>query len=82
MILTGEPLMLTKTFVLLTDLFTGGFCPVEVVCLMEVKVLEIPLFTEPTGELRPLAGDEGGNSLCGEETGLDKDIFTTGTTAV
>lgn len=42
-ILTGEPLMLTKTLVLLTDLFTGGFCPVEVAGLMEGKVLEVPL---------------------------------------
>lgn len=41
--LTGEPLMLTKTLVLLTDLFVGGFSPVEVAGLMEGKAPESPL---------------------------------------
>lgn len=70
-ILTGEPLMLTKTFVLLTDLFTGGFCPVEVAGLMEGKVLEVPLLSRPerTGELRLLAG---------EKRRLDEGVFTAG----
>lgn len=83
-ILTGEPLILTKTLVLLTDLFTGGFCPVEVAGLMEGKPLEIPLLSRPerTGELRLLAGDEGVKSFFGEETGLDEDVFTTGTTGL
>lgn len=39
-ILTGEPLMLTKTFVLLTDLLIGGLSPVKVAGLTEGKELE------------------------------------------
>lgn len=79
--LTGEPLMLTKTLVLLTDLFTGGFCPVEDPGLMEGKELEIPLLSgkERTGEPRLLAGDDGVNSFFGEESGLDEDVVTEGT---
>lgn len=46
-ILTGEPLMLIKALVLPTDLFTGGFCPVEVAGLMEGNELEIPLLARP-----------------------------------
>ncbi len=81
-ILTGEPLMLTKTLVLLTDLFTGGFCPAEVAGLTEGK--PIPLLSRPerTGELRLLAGDEGVKSFFGEETGLDEDVFAKGTTGL
>lgn len=79
-IFTGEPLMLTKTRVLLTDLFIGGFCPAEVVGLMEGKAVEIPLVglfkLERTGELRGLAGDEGVKSFLGEEMGLEEDVFT------
>lgn len=80
-IFTGEPLMLTNTFVLLTDLFMGGFCPMEAAGLMEGKVLEIPLvgLSERTGELRLLAGDEGVKSFVGEEMELDEDVFTAGT---
>lgn len=68
-ILTGEPLMLTNALVLPTDLFMGGFCPVEVPGLMEGKELEIPLLSRlgRTGELRLLAGDEGVKSFFGEE---------------
>lgn len=69
-ILTGEPLMLTKTLVLLTDLFIGGFSPVEVDGLMEGEAPEIPLvLSRPgrTGEVRLLAGDEGVKSFFGEE---------------
>lgn len=35
--------MLTKTFVLLTDLLIGGFSPVKVAGLTEGKELEIAL---------------------------------------
>lgn len=68
-ILTGEPLMLTKALVLLTDLFIGGFCPIEVAGLMEGKALEIPLLSRlgRIGELRLLAGDGGATSFFGEE---------------
>lgn len=64
-ILTGDPLMLVKTLVLPTDLFIGGFCPVEVAGLTGGKALEIPrlLWVGRTGGLRLLAGEEGGNSV-------------------
>lgn len=83
-IFTGEPLMLTKTLVLPTDLFMCGFCPVEVAGLTEGSALEIPLLPRPerTGELRLLAGDEGVKSFFGEEMGLDEDVFRTGTTSL
>lgn len=70
--------MLTKTLVLPTDLFTGGFCPVEVAGLMEGKMPELPLFSRPerTGELRLLAGGEG------VEAELDEAVLTKGTTGV
>lgn len=85
-ILTGEPLMLTKIRVLLIDLFTGGFCQVEVVGLLEGKPLEIPLvgLSRPgcTGEVTLLVGDEGVKGFFGEEMGLEKDVFTTGTSGL
>lgn len=69
--LTGEPLMLTNARVLPTDLFTGGFGPVEVAGLIEGKELEIPLLGLPwlahTGEFWLLSGD-GVKSLLGDET--------------
>lgn len=70
-ILTGEPPMLTKTFVLLTDLFIGGFGPPEAAGLMEGKPLESPELLRPgrTGEVRVLAGGEGVRSFLGGETG-------------
>lgn len=76
---TGEPLMLTKTLVLLTDFFTGSFFPMEVAGLMEGKVLEVPLvLLERTGEERLLGGDEGVKNFFGEGTGLDNGAFTEG----
>lgn len=80
-IFTGEPLMLTNTLVLLTDLFMGGFCPMEAAGLTEGKALENPLvrLSERTGELRLLAGDEGVRGFLGEEMELDEDVFTAGT---
>lgn len=75
-ILTGEPLMLTNTLVLLTDLFMGGFRRMEAAGVMEGKVLEIPL-VGLSGELRLLAG--GLKSFPGEEMELDEDVFTAGT---
>lgn len=61
--------MLTKALVLPTDLLTGGFFPVEVAGLMEVKALECPLLfgLKRAGESRLLAGDEGVKSFFGEE---------------
>lgn len=61
--------MLTKALVLLTDLFIGGFCPVEVADLMEGKAPETSLLSRPgrTGGLRLLAGDGGVKSFFGEE---------------
>lgn len=53
-ILTGEPLTLTKTLVLLTDLLTGGFWPAEVAGLLGGKVLE-----DRTGDVRLPAGEGG-----------------------
>lgn len=79
-ILTGEPLMLTKTLVLPTDLFTGGFFPVEVAALTEAEEPGIPLVKssrpERTGEVRLLAGDEGLKKFLGEERGLDEGVLT------
>lgn len=81
--LTGDPLTLTNTLVLLTDLFMGGFCPPEATGLIEGKVLEIPevgrFRLEPTGVLRPLAGDEGVRGFLGEEMELDGAVFPAGT---
>lgn len=68
-ILTGEPLMLTKTFVLLTDLFTGAFSPLRPAGLADGRLLGFVLLfrAERTGrELGVLACDEGGNSVLGE----------------
>jgi len=67
---TGEPLMLTKTLVFPTDLFTGGFSPVEAGGLIEVRLLDIPLVWSENLEF--LAGEAGVKSFFGEEPGLDK----------
>lgn len=78
-IFTGEPFMLTKWLALPTDLFTGGFFPMEVDGLTEVKVLEIPLvLLEWTGEETLLVRDDGVKNFFGEGTGLDNGVFTTG----
>lgn len=79
-ILTGEPLMLTKTFVLLTDLFIGGFSPVRLEGLTEGRALVIfwSFRAERTGDLGVLAGDEGVNRFFGEETILEDDVFPKG----
>lgn len=73
--------MLTKTLVLLTDLFIGGFCPVEAAGLMKEEALEIPVFCRPerTGEVRGLAGDDGVKSFVGGEMELGEGVLTTGT---
>lgn len=47
-ILTGDPLMLTKALVLLTDLFTGGFWFSEDPLEMEDEALGVPLSGLPT----------------------------------
>lgn len=79
-ILTGEPLMLTKTLVLLTDLFIGGFKPVRHEGLTEGRALVIfwSFRAERTGDLGVLAGDEGVNRFFGEETILEDDVFPKG----
>lgn len=71
--------MLTKTFVLPTDLFIGGFSPVRLEGLTEGRALVIfwSFSTERTGDLGDLAGDEGGNRFFGEETMLE-DVFPKG----
>lgn len=70
-ILTGEPLMLTKTLVLLTDLFIGG--------LTEETMLEIALLGRPegNGELRDSAGGEGVERFLGDEMWLDEEVVVT-----
>lgn len=79
-ILTGEPLMLTKTFVLLMDLFMGAFGPVGPGGLVEGRLLGFVLTfrAERTGrELGVLACDEGGNSVLGEEATPEGDTLFT-----
>lgn len=62
-ILTGEPLTLTKTLVLLTDFFILGFCPEGFPGLTGGEAPEMRLVwwsgPERTGEARLLGGDEG-----------------------
>lgn len=83
LIFTGEPLMLTKALVLLTDLLTGGFFPTKEAGLVEGRELEAVLAAsfnpERTGEERFLAGDEGVKNFSRGETGLGKGVFTAGT---
>lgn len=77
-ILTGEPLMLTKTFVLLTDLFMGAFDPMWPGGLAEGRLLGLVLSfrAERTGrELGVLACDEGGKSVLGEEATPEGDAL-------
>lgn len=69
-ILTGEPLTLTKTLVLLTDLFIGDFFPVEVAAGLTAG--EFPGKFNPA---RFLARDDGVKTFLGREaTGLDKGV--------
>ena len=78
-ILTGEPLTLTKTLVLPTERFVGGLFPLG---LFRGKVPELFLPIESrkasVGEPRLVrdGGEKGG--LLGEETGLGKVFFHTG----
>lgn len=80
--------MLTKNLVLPTDLFIGGFSPVEVEGLVEGKAAESRSVgsstLERSGEVRLLIGEPsppGGGAL-GEDMGLETDVFTTGTTGL
>lgn len=73
--------MLTKTFVLLTDLFISAFGPVGPGGLTEGRLLGFVLSFRAGrtgGELGGLACDQGGKSVLGDEATPEGDALPTG----